>query len=107
MIVTGYDEHFFRLLKKRSDEERQGLVRLLTTHAAEYNRIQRALKEATLLRRQYVAKRAAMERQQLLGTPEGAVRRRQIISEADAINTSIGITESLRRTRQMMSEVRR
>ena len=102
----GSDEPVIPNKIECSDDERQELARLITAHTAQYNSIQQALKEATLNRREHVAKRAAMERQQLLGTPDGALRRRQIINDADAINTSIGVTESLRRTRQMMSEVR-
>jgi hypothetical protein len=49
---------------------------------------------------------ATLERQQLLGTPEAAARRKQMTTDADVVGTSEGITESLRRTRQMMAEVR-
>ena len=65
------------------------------------------MKSAALHRRQNAHKLAALERQQLLGTPEAAAKRKQMATVADVIGVSEGITESLRRTRQIMSEVRR
>jgi hypothetical protein len=90
--------------RHRSDEERQGVARLLSAHAAQYNAIQTAFKSAALQRRQTAAAAAAAERASLLGTPEGAARRRAMAAEADVVGAAEGITESLRRTRQMMAE---
>jgi hypothetical protein len=81
------------------------VARLLTAHASQYNHIQQSLKSAALHRRQNAAKIAALERQQLLGTPEAAAKRKQMVTDADVVGVSEGITESLRRTRQIMSEV--
>ncbi|KAL4541178.1 hypothetical protein Ndes2526B_g05721 [Nannochloris sp. 'desiccata'] len=87
-----------------SDEERETVARLLTAHASQYNHIQQSLKSAALHRHQNANKIAALERQQLLGTPEAAAKRKQMATDADVVGTSEGITESLRRTRQIMSE---
>ena len=88
-----------------SEEDCQTVARLLTAHAAQYSNIQKAFKAAALQRRQNAAKQADTDRQQLLGSPEAAMRRRQMATDADVVGASEGITDSLRRTRQMIAEV--
>lgn len=82
------------------------MAALLSAHVAEYDRVQQALKAAAAAQRQAAAQTAAQERQELLGGPEGAARRRQMHTDADMVSASQGITDSLRRARQVMAEVR-
>lgn len=88
-----------------SQDERQEVVTLITTHATSYNSIQRALRAAAHQQRTNAAQAASQKRSELLSGADAGVRRRQLQNDSDMVNASEGITASLRRTRQVLGEV--
>lgn len=87
-----------------TEEERERIAQIVSAHVSTYHDIQKELRQSFQNRRQKWARRIAVQRQELFGGEEAAARRRQLISEADVVAKSRGITESLRRTRQVMEE---
>jgi hypothetical protein len=94
------------LVHAHSDEERQRVAVLLTRHKAEYERIQQASKDAALQQRRRAAQSAANERKELLaGAADPAAKQRALQTQAELVTASQGVTEGLRRTRQVLAEV--
>ncbi|GAB4820636.1 hypothetical protein N2152v2_007682 [Parachlorella kessleri] len=88
-----------------SDEERQQVAVLLTRHKAEYERIQQAFKGAALEQRRRAVQGAAEQRKELLaGAADPAARQRALVAQAQLVEASEGVTEGLRRTRQVLAE---
>jgi hypothetical protein len=78
---------------------------LLTAHVNAYNTIQQALRSAAYQQRHNAVQTAAQQRSELLGGVYAGTRRRQLANDSDLVAASEGITDSLRRTRQMLGEV--
>lgn len=90
----------------RRDEEQEYISHLLNSHKVEYNRLQAALKNAAYERQVKARQRMDQDRRLLLGTDQEALdRRKRITTEAQLVEAAKGTTESLRRTRQMITEV--
>ena len=87
-----------------SDDERQVVAALLAQHKAEYGRIQAALREAAVRQRQIAMASAAEERKELLAGAAPLGRQRQLQTEGDMVAVSEGVTDGLRRTRQVLTE---
>jgi len=80
---------------------------LLTRHKAEYEHIQQAFKGAALEQRRRAVQGAAEHRKELLaGAADPAARQRALVAQAQLVEASEGVTEGLRRTRQVLAEVR-
>lgn len=90
-----------------SDEDRQAVAALLTRRKAEYERIQQAFKAAALAQRRRAAASMVEERKELLaGAADPAARQRQLAAQGELVAASEGVTDGLRRTRQVLAEVR-
>ena len=87
-----------------TEEERELIAKIISAHVSRYHEVQQEIRSSTVKRRQKLGQKAMAQRQELLGGPEAVARRRQLITEGDVVAKSQGITESLRRTRQLMSE---
>lgn len=82
------------------------MAALLSRHKVEYERILQAFKQAALQQRQRAAQSAAEERKELLaGAADPAAKQRQLAMQGELVAASEGVTEGLRRTRQVLAEV--
>lgn len=88
------------------EEESTQYITLLSKEKRDYESIQVAFKSAVAQRREKQRERAVHAREELLrGSQDIAGARKQLQTESDIIRTSENITDSLRRTRNIMAQV--
>ena len=104
-IHGNNDPSFFCGIPSREEESTQ-YVTLLSKEKRDYESIQVAFKSAVAQRREKQRERAVHAREELLrGSHDIAGARKQLQTESDIIRTSENITDSLRRTRNLMAQV--
>jgi len=87
------------------EEESTQYITLLSKEKRDYESIQVAFKSAVAQRREKQRERAVHAREELLrGSQDIAGARKQLQTESDIIRTSENITDSLRRTRNIMAQ---
>ena len=81
------------------------MAALLAAHKAEYARIQAAIKQAALQQHRSALRAADADRRELLSGADPSARQAALQSEAGVVATAEGITDGMRRTRQVLAEV--
>ena len=79
---------------------------MLRQHKREYERLQQAFRSANLAARRATEAQTASERAALLAGGDPQARRQRAAAEGGLAAASESVTESLRRTRHMMTQVR-
>eukprot|EP00890_Picochlorum_soloecismus_P000110 jgi/Picsp_1/109/NSC_00109-R1_vesicle transport protein len=81
----------------------QGIA-LLSNQKRQYESMQMRLRQAAAQRKERKRHIILKSRDELLGPGDGAAKRRQLASEADVLAASTGVTESLKRTKNLLAQ---
>jgi hypothetical protein len=87
-----------------SEEETQACIVALSKQRQEYEAIQEEFKATAIKKREIERKEVESARLELLGSGDAMQTRKKWKTEADVIAASEGITESLRRTKNIMAQ---
>lgn len=92
--------------ESETEAESQAYVKALTNQRRRYEALQRAYKAAAVSRNGLWKQRVQQARRELLDAPQGtaAERRKQWKTEADLMEASKGVTQSLARTKNMLAQ---
>ncbi|CAG8454965.1 3849_t:CDS:2 [Acaulospora colombiana] len=95
--------------EQEKEKDRQAILQRLLRNEDQYKQLQVSLRRAILTSKQNIEREAKIEREMLLGRNDGRnqafeMRRRNLTSEDALLHSATDVTESLRRTTQLMQQ---
>ncbi|RGB26689.1 Sec20-domain-containing protein [Rhizophagus diaphanus] len=95
--------------EQETDKEKQVIMQKLHRNEEQFKQLQVSIRRAILTSKQNIEKEAKIEREMLLGRGHGKqevfeMRRRNLTSEDTLLHSASDVTESLRRTTQLMEQ---
>ncbi|CAG8559613.1 7407_t:CDS:2 [Acaulospora morrowiae] len=96
--------------EQEKEKDKQQILQRLHRNEEQYKQLQASLRRAILTSKQNIEREAKIEREMLLGRNDGRnqevfeMRRRNFTSEDSLLHSASDVTESLRRTTQLMQQ---
>ncbi|RIA94825.1 Sec20-domain-containing protein [Glomus cerebriforme] len=95
--------------EQEKEKDKQAILEMLRRNEEQFKQLQVSIRRAILTSKQNIEKEAKIEREMLLGRGHGKqevfeMRRRNLTSEDALLHSASDVTESLRRTAQLMEQ---